>query len=138
MRQNHKYIFHLQRYVLCFLVSFLIIGCACQGDYVTKEKVGIFHISVTSAPEDADVYFNEKFIGKTPAKNLPIKIRYNVSCSGLLFSTTGWNAVAPSAKQYILVKKDGYKTAGGKLEFETNRDKLTLKQNNFYVDLLKE
>ena len=129
--------------ILCFIV-FNISGCAvlnCQGDYVVREKTAKFRITVTSTPSDADIYLNERFLGKTPARRIPIKINYKICCSGMLIATTGWN-LCKGAGQYrydLYVKKEGYETAGTTLKFvDLGRRRIGLEAYKYNADLLKK
>jgi hypothetical protein len=126
-----------------FIMMMFVAGCATlfpQGDYVTRDVSTRFRISVDSSPQGADVYLNDKLIGKTPLKHFPIRIRYQLSASGMIFINTGWSLDCARCLEYsISVKKLGYMPGGVKLQFkELGRTKLGIERNKYDFLLEKQ
>jgi len=108
-----------------------------QGDFVTRDLKKRFLITVTSTPCNADVYLNSNFIGKTPIKNFPVDITYQVAASGMFFSSTPWGINCAGCLKYFLeVGKKGYYSSIAKLEFiDLGGTKLGLKTKQYDFNL---
>lgn len=134
--------FGKKHFVLLSIILLLFIATSCvfsgpQGDAAYRARISKLHITITSNPSGADIIFHGKIIGKTPAKDIPIEVRYGNTGYGLIVSS-GWDTVIPE-NEYIFLKKDGYKTAGGELEFnDLGRGKLGLETHHYHADLIKE
>ena len=128
---------------LLMISCVFILGCSTllpQGDYVTRDVSKTFRISINSNPKDADVYLNDKLLGKTPLINFPIKITYKLASSGVFFANTGWRLHCPQCLKYsLIVKKEGYSIVSAKLQFKgLDRTGLELEKNKYDFLLVEQ
>ena len=71
-------------------------------------QTGVGQITVTSEPSDADVYINDKFVGKTPANGVAFSYQYKTWRQPLGLGYTGPEV----AGTYVIkVSKNEYKDA---------------------------
>lgn len=83
-----------------------ISGCAALPPLIgVKEWTVNQVISVDSTPQGADVYMNDKLIGKTPCK---VPVIFNIDTASY------W----PKEQYIIRVSKEGYKDAAEAVEFK--------------------
>lgn len=107
-----------------------------------KSRVQTFRITVTSTPDNSNVYLNDIFLGKTPLNNFPIKITYDIVGASLLGSLGHvWSIpCAPCLKYYLFIEHPGYYDTVVKFQFDEshkNKLKLILEQNEFDILLTK-
>ncbi len=106
---------------LAGLLILSMTGCATLErmgrGYETEEAV-TFYMKVFSAPSDAEIYINDRLVGRTPCERVPLYVRYkcfNDALGGKSCSTDGL---------YILrVSKTGYKDAIETIPF--SRDEIS-------------
>ena len=104
--------------------NILLVVLACSGiiisgcgtlpmtsweDHETRE----FTIDVRSEPEDAEIYFDNTLVGRTPASSLLIGIP-----STTIYYLGGVDDHIAQGTHYLRVSKKGYKDAVEAIEFE--------------------
>jgi hypothetical protein len=102
------------RNIALLLCMVLLSGCATLPFLQDREQEE-FHTSyltVTSTPPDAEIYINDRLVGRTPSNNVPLYAKYSVTVTPL------WKTHATVKEGYILrVSKSGYKEAVEEIRF---------------------
>lgn len=85
---------------------FLVTGCATVP--FVRDVNTMYYLDVTSTPSDAEVYINDRLVGKTPSAQVPLTVTYT---SQPAFSFGTVNYVAQKEQYVLRVHKDGYSDA---------------------------
>ena len=122
--------------IICLFSVLLLSGCASMGiDQRIEESTDVRSIKVTSTPDDAEVYINDKLVARTPAENVSVAIKYNywVNPFALGGSTYGMR------ESYILrVSKQGYENAVESLTFKNTGQAYIPEKTEFHFDLKEQ
>lgn len=121
------------------IFSCLILLCGCTTSELFKsggpeERSDIGYISVTSTPSDAEVYINDRLVGRTPSDDVPFSYKYKVwrQPLGLDFGNPdpyGIKRYGHISDNTLRVSKKGYKDV-----FET----INPEKRKYHFDLKPE
>jgi len=140
----------MKRFYLGLIFVFVITCSGCAQflyDYIEDElgakeftDVGYYVVNINSSPEDAEVYINEKFVGRTPLVNLRVDATINGIDSG--YPDRQIQKWVKDEPIYIYIVKVGYKKEAERLEFIPNPayplDRTNLKKSSYSFVLKKE
>ena len=120
----------LPKLIILLSLFFSVAGCGPVAETVLREKGGIekektFYLGVSSNPPDADIYINDKLVGKTPSYSIPLSAQYN--CVMNLFS---WRVCSPVEQYLLRVSKPGYRDSETDIRFTKWQDGTP---NGYYV-----
>lgn len=95
------------RYMILLLCLILLGGCVTVPyslEQRQEKEFRTFYLSVNSTPQDADIYINDRLVGRTPSSNVPLYVRYSRHVNPL------WKCIAEVNEGYVIrVSKSGYK-----------------------------
>ena len=140
------------RNIILILAGLALFGCSIglqgcatsvsdifNGGAGNEERSGISYITITSTPSDAEIYINDRLVGRTPSSNVPLSYKYEV-----WRQPYGLGHTNPYVKEgYIIrVSKKGYKDAFETIEFDYQATPFAascfLKKKDYHFELEKE
>ena len=98
--------------MLCFMCPFILAISGCVTAPITSYSA--YTLKVTSNPEDAEVYLDDRLVGRTPCYNVSIFVAYDLHNS---YFEPHYVSKILKEQHIIRVSKEGYKDAIESVKF---------------------